>query len=101
MESYIILTNKDDYATRLDSPGIEPVETYEYHFYDRCLAEFTVAKVKSEEARAVIEDKEDITKVCNIPSRLFPSFESLESAREEIQQLVGPGRDYVKLVKKG
>lgn len=100
MAGYIILTNKDDYTTRLDTPGIEPVETYEYYFYSRRLAEFTIAKVLDEDTRTIIQDHEDTTKICDIPSRVFPSFEDIKDARKEINELANSNLDYVKLVKK-
>lgn len=90
---YIILTSKFDEYDALPDQGICPIESYEYYFYERKKAYFTIAKVEAgalEERVSIVEvgDKGTINRV---RLKFFERFDTLEKAREELNQLVSFG----------
>ena len=45
MDKYIVLTNKETFQTKVDSDGLEAIETYNFYFFDKIKAKYTIAKV--------------------------------------------------------
>jgi hypothetical protein len=85
---YIIITSKlDEYQAKPD-PGIEPVETYAYYFYGKKKADFTIAEVKADGVRVSIIEHGEGGKTNSVPIKFFETFETVEQARKELQQLV-------------
>ncbi|WP_111412951.1 ferredoxin [Billgrantia lactosivorans] len=85
---YIILTSKlGEYDAR-PGQGIAPVETYEYFFYGKKKANFTIAEVDGDQGRvSIVETAEDgVTN--SVPLKFFERFGSVEAARAELKQLV-------------
>lgn len=87
---YIILTSKFDEYDALPDQGIQPVESYEYYFYERKKAYFTIAMVKESalEERVSIVEVGDRGTVNRVRLKFFEHFDTLEDAREELGQLV-------------
>jgi hypothetical protein len=105
LENFIVLTNKDTFQTILDNPGLEPIETYHFYFFEELKAKYTIAKVVDESAKITLyESYEGKEYVNNIHIKFFERFETLDGAREELNEIVkasGNSEDSVhsKLVK--
>ncbi|GAB7386361.1 hypothetical protein BSNK01_01960 [Bacillaceae bacterium] len=99
MSKYLILTNKDTFSTETSGPGLKPVESYDFFVFDQRKANYTITEVTEENIKITITDNEVKNAVNRIPLKLFPVFNSIEEAREELQQLVGPQSNETKLVR--
>lgn len=100
MEKYIILTNKkDEFSTDLTVEGIEPVESYDYFFYSEKKANYTIAKLLEDHIKVKLVEAEDETLINRVPAKLFETFDSLDDARGELQELISFGTMDTKLVK--
>lgn len=85
---YIILTSKlGEYDARPD-PGITPVEAYEYFFYNRKKADFTIAEVGVGRGRVNIVETGESGLTNSVPLKFFEHFNTVEAARAELEQLV-------------
>lgn len=85
---YIILTSKlGEYDAR-PGRGITPVESYEYFFYDRKKADFTIAEVAGDQGQvSIVETSEDGRTNC-VPLKFFEHFDTVQAARAELEKLV-------------
>ncbi|MDQ0243087.1 hypothetical protein J2S09_000623 [Bacillus fengqiuensis] len=105
MEKYIVLTNKDTFQTVIDNEGLEPVETYHFYFFDNLKAKYTIAKVLDDNIKIqLFETYEGKDYVNHIRVKFFETFNTIEGAREELNEIVkasGNSEDskYSKLVK--
>jgi hypothetical protein len=95
---YVILTSKPgQFRTEIDG-GLQPVETYDYLFCGRKRAQFVIAQLSGEvKVRIVDESTPPIVNL--VPAKFLPSFDTIEKARHELQQLVRFGSMDIKLVK--
>ena len=94
---YVILTTKPGkFRTELGE-GLEAVETWDYLFWDRRRAEFTIARLLGHPKVRIVEESASPT-VNWVPSKFLPKFDTLDKARHELLQLAGVG---VRLVKRG
>lgn len=85
---YIILTSKlGEYDAR-PGQGITPVEAYEYFFYDRKKADFTIAEVSDDKSRVSIVESSDDGRTNSVPLKFFERFDTVEAARAELEQLI-------------
>lgn len=98
--SYIILTNKEAYQTNLHSEGIELVESYDYVFFDKIKASYSIVKVVDPACKIIITEDGEKKYVNHVPVKFFETFDDLEGAREELWELVGANVANQKLVKK-
>ncbi|MGG1575823.1 hypothetical protein [Fictibacillus sp. NRS-1165] len=104
MSKYIVLTNKDTYQTTVKGEGLEPVETYDFYFFDKVKATYTIAKVTNDNVKIQLtEHYEGREYVNQIRVKFFETFDTVEAAREELNELVaasgsGPDSKYSKLV---
>ncbi|MCH4562018.1 ferredoxin [Halomonas sp. EGI 63088] len=85
---YIILTSKSDEYAAQPEGGMVPVESYEYFFYDKKKADFTIAEVIADGGRVSIVEAGEGGAVNSVPLKFFERFETLEEARAELKQLV-------------
>lgn len=86
---YIVLTNKDTFQTSLENDGLEPVETYHFYFFDKLKAKYTIAKVLDEKIKIkLFEEFEGKEYVNHIGVKFFERFETIEAAREELNEIV-------------
>lgn len=97
MAEYVILTSKPgQFRTEL-SPGLTPVESYEFHAHGRLRARFVIAELAHETRLRVVD--EAATPILNlVPSRLVPHFASVAAARAELQHLTRFGSQEATLV---
>lgn len=105
MGKYIILTNKQTFQTKVDSNGIKPIETYNFHFFNEIKAKYTIAEVLDGDTKICLYEKYEGKEYINeIRVKFFETFDSIEAARDELGEIVkasGNGEDskYTKLVK--
>ncbi|MBB5755293.1 ferredoxin [Prosthecomicrobium pneumaticum] len=88
---YVILTTKPGQFRTEISDGVVPVESYDYLFYGRNRARFTIAELLKSEARITIVEDEPPQITNSVPSKLFEKFDSLEEARAELETLTHYG----------
>lgn len=104
-EKYIVLTSKDTFQTIVDPKGLEVVETYHFYFFNEIKAKYTIAKILDHTIKIQLYEKyEGKEYVNNINVKFFETFDSIEGAREELNEIVkGSGNSedskYSKLVK--
>ncbi len=86
MTEYVILTSKPgQFRTEL-SPGLLPVEAYDFHAHGRLRAHFVIAELAHETKLRVVD--EAASPILNlVPSKFLPRFSSVEAARAELAQL--------------
>jgi hypothetical protein len=86
---YIVLTNKDTFQTILKNDGLEVVETYDFYFFDKLKAKYTIAKILDETIKIKLyEQYEGKEYVNQISVKFFEKFDTLEAAREELNEIV-------------
>lgn len=87
---FVILTTKPEEFYTVMGEGVTSVESYDYIFYGRKRANFTIAELDGVDRITIIEDvPPHITN--RVPSKLFESFDTLEEAREELNTLTHYG----------
>ena len=89
---FVILTSKPgQFRTELGD-DLRQVEAYDYIAQGRNRARFVIAEVTRESKVRIVEEggAENADPVVNnVPSKFFPSFDSLDKARHELGQLTG------------
>lgn len=86
---YIVLTNKETFQTILENDGLKPVETYHFYFFNKLKAKYTIAEVLDENIKIqLFEEYEGKEYVNHIGVKFFERFETLEAAREELDEIV-------------
>jgi hypothetical protein len=95
---YVLLTTKPGEFKTEVTPGLAPVESYDYIFYGHKRARFTIAELDEPTRIKIVED-EPPQIVNNVPSKLFEKFETLEAARAELKTLTTYGSMDIKLQK--
>lgn len=97
MPDFVILTSKPgQFRTEL-SPGLTPIERYEFHAHGRLRARFIIAELAhATKLRVVDEAAEPILNL--VPSKLLPRFPTLDAARAELRHLTRFGRQEASLV---
>jgi len=94
---YVVLTSKPgEYKTEA-GPGTTILSSYEYRFYGKTKAIFSIAKIEADSRVLIIEEGEDGT-TNNIPTRQMEKFNSQEEALEELQDLTVFGSIRAELV---
>jgi len=88
---YVILTTKPGVFKTEISDGVMPVESYDYLFYGRKRANFTIAELANDKARITIVEDEPPQITNSVPSKLFEKFDSLDEARAELNTLTHYG----------
>lgn len=98
---YVLLTNKPGEFTTEVTDGLKPIESYDYIFYGRKRANFTIAEVNGEDSGETLRIKivEDAPPqiVNKVPSKLFEHFDTIEDARAELNTLTTFGSMDIKL----
>lgn len=101
MSNFILLTNKDAFQTDLNNDGLEIVEAYNFYFFDKLRAKYTIAKVLDENAKIKMSEEYEGKEYVNyIRVKFFEHFETIEEVRAELYEIVSgdPSADS-KLVK--
>ncbi|KOF52242.1 MULTISPECIES: hypothetical protein [unclassified Achromobacter] len=87
MESaFVILTTKPGVFRTECGPEVEIVETYDYHFYGRRLAVYSIARLRGE-TRVVVTEETPPHVVNRVPTKFLEKFDSIEAARKELDHL--------------
>lgn len=95
---YVVLTNKPgEFRTEI-TRGLKPVESYDYIFYGRKRASFTIAELDDSIKIRIVEDEAPFS-INDVPSKLFEKFDTLDEARAELNTLTHYGTMDIKLKK--
>jgi hypothetical protein len=93
---YVILTSKPgQFRTEL-TPGLQPVETYDYMFHATRKARFVIAEITGTPHIRVVDEGEPPV-VNNVPCKFLQHFETIEQARRELRTLTAFGTVQVRL----
>ncbi|MEI6160149.1 MAG: ferredoxin [Roseococcus sp.] len=86
MSQYVILTSKPgQFRTEL-TPGLIPLESYDYHSQGKLRAQFVIAELQHETKLRVVDIA--AAPILNlVPSKFLPRFPNVEAARAELQHL--------------
>ncbi|UPY38411.1 ferredoxin [Sediminicoccus sp. KRV36] len=86
MSDYVILTSKPgQFRTEL-SPGLVPVEAYDYVSQGKLRAQFVIAELQHETRLRVVDVA--AAPILNlVPSKFLPRFANVEAARAELEHL--------------
>lgn len=86
---YIVLTNKETFQTVLENDGLEVVETYDFYFFEKLKAKYTIAKILDENIKIQLYEKYEGKEYVNkINVKFFEKFDTIEAAREELNEIV-------------
>jgi hypothetical protein len=96
--AFVILTSKAGIFHTEPGPDLEVLETYDYLFHGACKARFSIASL-SRATHVVIIDEREPPASNRVPSKMLPTFPSLDAARRDLQQLVGFDRPHISLVR--
>ena len=95
---YVVLTTRPgEFRTEI-TRGLKPVESYDYIFYGRKRASFTIAELGEAINTRIVEDDSPFS-VNDVPSKLFEKFDPLDEARAELNTLTHYGTMDIKLKK--
>lgn len=83
---YVILTSKPGQFRTEATPGITPVEAWDYLFCGTRRARFVIADLTAETKVRVI-DEAPPPRLNLVPSKFLPKFETIEAARAELAHL--------------
>lgn len=86
MPQYVILTSKPgQFRTEL-TPGLIPVETYDYQAQGKLRAQFVIAELQHETKLRVVDlAGEPLLNL--VPSKFLPRFADIAAARAELSHL--------------
>ncbi|MBO9329698.1 ferredoxin [Achromobacter sp. HZ01] len=84
--AYVILTSKPGVFRTEAGEDVEIIETYDYRFYGRALAEYRIARLRGETRLTVTEETPPYV-VNRVPSKFLEKFASVEAARKELSHL--------------
>ena len=85
IDVFALLASKPGQYRTEASPGMVPLEAYEYRFYGRARGRYVIARI-DEAARVTIVDEVAGT-VNQVPVKFLPRFDTIEAARAELQAL--------------
>jgi hypothetical protein len=95
---FVILTSKPGQFRTEPGDAAEPVEAWDYLFCGRLRARFVIARLLSGAKIRIVEESAGAA-VNMVPTKFLPKFDSLEDAREELNQLAHFGTIDVQLTK--
>lgn len=83
---YVILTSKPGVFRTEVGAEVEIIETYDYVFYGRALAVFSIARLQGD-IRLIVTEETPPYVVNRVPSKFLEKFASLDAARKELGHL--------------
>lgn len=93
---FVVITSKPGvYKSTLDASA-KLIEAYNYYFYEKHLATFHLAELQGD---GYVEIKEEEGGVNRVPTKFLESFNTLEEAKAEIDELITFGNLEVRLEK--
>lgn len=87
---YVILTTKPGVFRTEGGGDVDIIETYDYVFYGRALAQYSIARLHGETKLVVTEETPPYV-VNRVPSKFLEKFASVEAARKELAHLTRYG----------
>ncbi|MEK3911055.1 hypothetical protein [Paenibacillus sp. FSL H7-0331] len=87
MSEFILVSTTERYRTVTDNPNLEKVADYEYYFFGKKKTTFSICRIKSQDARIVIQGVSEIFADNSIPLKVFPKFETTAEIEKEIYEL--------------
>jgi len=87
---YVILTSKPGEFRTEGGEGMQPVESWNYSVCGRKRAHFVIARLERP-ARIRIVDETPPPVVNTVPTKFLEKFDSVESARHELEDLARRG----------
>jgi hypothetical protein len=87
---YVILTSKPGQFRTEPTPGLVPVEAYDYMFHETRKARFVIAAITGTPRIRVVEEGEGGA-VNSVPCKFLQHFETIEQARRELHSLTAFG----------
>jgi len=86
MPQYLILTSKPGQYRSDSADDLPAIETYEYRPEGRLRARFVLAELRGARHVRIVEEGGDAL-VNRVPVKFLPTFDGLDAARAELQQL--------------
>ncbi|WMD18899.1 ferredoxin [Achromobacter seleniivolatilans] len=83
---YVILTSKPGVFRTEVGAEVDIIETYDYVFYGRALAVFSIARLQGD-IRLIVTEETPPYVVNRVPSKFLEKFASIEAARKELGHL--------------
>lgn len=87
MSEYVLLTTTERYRTVIDNPNLEKVSDFEYYFFGKKKATFTICKINNPDTRILIQGVSEVFPENSIPLRVFPKFDNTREIEKEIFEL--------------
>lgn len=84
---FVVLTSKVDEYDASPEAGLTIVKRFDYYFYNKKKAEFSIARVDSDKARVSIAEVGEKGSKNSVPIKFFEAFDSLEAAEKELAHL--------------
>lgn len=94
---YIVLTSKPGQYRTEAGPGTTVLCSYEYRFYNKTKAIFSIAHI-NDEARVIITEEGEGGTINNIPTRQMEKFDSEQAALNELVGLTQFGSIQAELI---
>ncbi|MBD2844942.1 hypothetical protein IDH44_07055 [Paenibacillus sp. IB182496] len=87
MSEYVLTTTTERYRTVTDHPNLEKVAEYAYYFFGKKKSTFSICRIKSLDARILIQGVAEVFPDNSIPLKVFPKFDSIADIEKEIYEL--------------
>ncbi len=88
MTTYILMTSKVNEYVAEPEHGVTIVKVFDHYLFDQKRSEFSVGRVEAPDARVRISELGEGGTVNSIPFKFFESFDSVEAAEAELQELM-------------
>ncbi|MCQ9617744.1 ferredoxin [Paenalcaligenes niemegkensis] len=95
---YVVLTTKPGEYRSEGGEGVETIAAYEYRFYGKTKAIFTIAKINEDSRVLIIEEGPGGT-TNNITTRQMEKFDTVDDAYAELESLTNFGSIDAELIK--
>lgn len=95
-DTYLILTDKTGQFHTEIGTDLIPVEQYDYLLFGIHRARFVIARLQQPTRIALVEETPPYCRN-EVPSKFFPTFDTLAGARQDLQQLVRFGAQHTEL----
>lgn len=98
-EPVIVFSSKIGEFEAIPNNGLRVVREYDYYFYGKKRSRFTLAEVKSFDARVTIQESGEGGSTNSIPIKFFESFDSAQKAEHELMNLVKSDPQSLQLIR--
>ncbi|MEX2416392.1 MAG: hypothetical protein WD424_09630 [Paenibacillaceae bacterium] len=87
MSEYVLLSTTMRYRSITNNPDLEKVADYDYYFFGKKKATFSICRIKNQDTRILIQGVSEVFRDNSIPLKVFPKFETTEEIEKEIYEL--------------